>query len=187
MTDDQELVRRSLRGDKEAFEMIVLRYQQPVVNYIGRMVREREMALDFSQEIFLKVYVSLRSYRPQYKFSTWLFKIASNYMIDYWRKKKIPTTSLDRSPDEDEPGMRIQVADDAPSVGRQLELRELRGRIDAALDRLSPAFRELFVWRHVNGLSYEEMAEIKGLPVGTVKNRVFQAKETLRRLLEEPA
>ncbi len=167
--------------------MIVRRYQQPVVNYIGRMVREREMALDFSQEIFLKVYSSLGSYRPQYKFSTWLFKIASNYMIDHWRKKKLPTTSIDQSFDYEDDGRRIQIADEAQSVGRLYELKEIRGRIEASMDRLPPAFRELFVWRHVDGLSYEEMAEIKKLPLGTVKNRVFQAKEMLRKLLEETA
>jgi RNA polymerase sigma-70 factor, ECF subfamily len=185
--EDQDLVRRTLRGDKGAFEMIVRRYQQPVVNYIGRMVREREMALDFSQEIFLKVYASLGSYRPQYKFSTWLFKIASNFMIDYWRKKKLATTSIDQSFDYEDDGRRLQVADESYSVGRLYELKEMRGRIDAALERVPPAFRELFVWRHVDGLSYEEMAEIKKLPLGTVKNRVFQAKEMLRKLLEEPA
>jgi RNA polymerase sigma-70 factor, ECF subfamily len=185
--EDQELVRRTLRGDKGAFEMIVRRYQQPMVNYIGRMVREREMALDFSQEIFLKVYASLGSYRPQYKFSTWLFKIASNFMIDHWRKKKLATTSIDQSFDPDDDGRRLQVADESFSVGRQYELKEIRGRIEAALERVPPALRELFVWRHVDGLSYEEMAEIKKLPLGTVKNRVFQAKEMLRKLLEEPA
>jgi RNA polymerase sigma-70 factor, ECF subfamily len=185
--EDQDLVRRTLRGDKGAFEMIVRRYQQPVVNYIGRMVREREMALDFSQEIFLKVYASLGSYRPQYKFSTWLFKIASNFMIDHWRKKKLATTSIDQSFDFEDDGRRLQVADESYSVGRLYELKEMRGRIDAALERVPPAFRELFVWRHVDGLSYEEMAEIKKLPLGTVKNRVFQAKEMLRKLLEEPA
>jgi RNA polymerase sigma-70 factor (ECF subfamily) len=185
--EDQDLVRRTLRGDKGAFEMIVRRYQQPMVNYIGRMVREREMALDFSQEIFLKVYASLGSYRPQYKFSTWLFKIASNFMIDHWRKKKLATTSIDQSFDFEDDGRRLQIADDSFSVGRQYEFKEIRGRIDAALERVPPAFRELFVWRHVDGLSYEEMAEIKKLPLGTVKNRVFQAKEMLRKLLEEPA
>jgi RNA polymerase sigma-70 factor (ECF subfamily) len=187
MDDDNKLVKRTLRGDREAFEMIIRRYQQPIVNYIGRMVREREMALDFSQEIFLKAYASLDSFRPQYKFSTWLFKIASNFLIDYWRKKKLPTLSLDRTPGEDEDGLPIQVADDTVSVVRSYELQEIRVRIETALDRLPPALRELFVWRHINGLSYEEMAEIKNLPLGTVKNRVFQAKETLRRLLEEPA
>ena len=167
--------------------MIVQRYQQPLLNYIGRMVRERELALDFSQEVFLKVYASLGSYRPQYKFSTWLFKIASNAVIDFWRKKKVSTFSIDQQPDEAEDHVPVQVPDESPSIIRQFEFRELREKIDAAIDQLPPALRELFVWRHINGLSYEEMAEIKGLPLGTVKNRIFQAKEMLKRLLEEPA
>jgi RNA polymerase sigma-70 factor (ECF subfamily) len=185
MNDDQDLIRRALKGDRGAFEMIVRRYQQPVVNYVGRMVRERELALDISQDVFLKVYAALKSYRPQYKFSTWLFKVASNYMIDYWRKKKIPTVSLDQAFGDGDEGLPIQVAADEPSVARQYELRELRGRLDAAIGELPVSLRELFVWRHVNGLSYEEMAEIKGIPVGTVKNRVFQAKEMLKNMLEE--
>jgi len=187
MHEDQELVRRALRGDKGAFEMIVQRYQQPVFNYIGRMVGERELALDFSQEVFLKVYASLGSYRAQYKFSTWLFKIASNYVIDHWRKKKIPTLSLDQQPEDGEERYPLQTPDENPSVVRQFELSELRKRIDAAIDKLPASLKELFVWRHINGLSYEEMAEIKDLPLGTVKNRIFQAKEILKRLLGESA
>jgi RNA polymerase sigma-70 factor (ECF subfamily) len=187
MHEDQKLVRRTLRGDRGAFEMIVRRYQQPVLNYIGRMVRERELALDFSQEVFLKVYASLRSYRPQFKFSTWLFRIASNMMIDHWRKKKVTTLSIDSQPEGEEDCPPIQIPDRGPSVVRQYELHVLRTKIDAALDRLPVHLRELFVWRHVNGFSYEEMAEIKGLPLGTVKNRVFQAKEMMKKLLEEPA
>lgn len=165
--------------------MIVRRYQQPVLNYVGRMVRERELALDISQDVFLKAYAGLRSYRPQYKFSTWLFKIASNYMIDYWRKKKIATQSLDHGFDdgaEDCPP--IQVAAGGPSVTRQYEMGELRVKLEAAIAELPPGLRELFVWRHVSGLSYEEMAEIKRIPVGTVKNRVFLAKEMLKKILE---
>ena len=164
--------------------MIVRRYEKPVLNYFGRMVRERELALDFSQEVFLKVYASLRSYKPEFKFSTWLFKIASNYLVDYWRKRKIPTQSLDEH-SENEDCLPIQVPDTAPSIVRRYELKELRAKIDTVIDRLHPSLRELFVWRHINGLSYEEMAEIKSLPLGTVKNRVFQAKEMLKTLLEE--
>jgi RNA polymerase sigma-70 factor (ECF subfamily) len=184
MNDEQDLVRRAVQGDREAFEMIVRRYQQPVVNYVGRMVRERELALDISQDVFLKAYAALASYRPQYKFSTWLFKIASNYLIDFWRKKKIATVSIDQ-PQGGGDGPTLQVAAEDPTVERRYEMRELRGRLDAAIDRLPASLRELFVWRHVNGLSYEEMAEIKGIPVGTVKNRVFQAKEALKTMLEE--
>ncbi|MBM3284537.1 MAG: RNA polymerase sigma factor, partial [Candidatus Aminicenantes bacterium] len=115
--------------------------------------------------------------------STWLFRIASNLVIDHWRKKKIPAFSLSHPLEDD--GHTLDVPDDKPSVVRKFELAELRRQVERALEKLPAPLRELFVWRHVNGLSYEEMAEIKKLPVGTVKNRVYQAKEAIRRLLEE--
>jgi len=185
MHDDAKLIKKILKGDRRAFEMIVLRYQQPLVNYLGRTLGEREMALDFAQDIFLKAYASLGSYRPGHHFSTWLFKIASNHVIDHWRKKKISAISLDQSYDGEEESSRIQVADQGPSVARKYELAELRAKIEKALETVPEGLRELFVLRHVNEFSYEEIADIKGLPVGTVKNRVFQAKELLRRQLEE--
>jgi len=181
MTDDSFLVARALKGDRKAFEMIVRKYEQPLTSYLGRMTGEREAALDFAQEVFLKVYCSLASYRPAYKFSTWLFKIASNHLIDHWRKKRLPTVSLDQPVDDDEGPLLPQVADPGPSVVRRLELAEIRRKIERALETVPEALRELFVLRHVNEFSYEEIADIKGLPVGTVKNRVFQAKELLRK------
>ena len=185
--DDAKLVRRTLKGDKRAFEMIVQRHQHSLFNYIGRMINDRELALDFTQDVFVKAYASLKSYRPTFKFTTWLYRIASNAVIDYWRKKKLPVVSLDQAVGPDEEGPCLQVADDKPSVAAGLETSELRARLEKALGRLPGPLRELFVWRHINGLSYEEMAEIKKLPVGTVKNRVFQAKERLRLILEESA
>ncbi len=180
---EKELIQRTLRGEKNAFEALVCQYERPLMNYIGRMVQDRELALDFTQEVFLRAYASLHSFEPQYKFSTWLFRIASNLVIDHWRKKKIPALSLSE-PLEDS-NLNLDVPDERPSPLRQFEVAELGRRIEKALEKLPGALRELFVWRHINGLSYEEMAEIKGLPVGTVKNRVYQAKEAIRRLLEE--
>ena len=185
MNDDSRLVKKALKGDRKAFEMIILRYQQPLVNYLGRMTGERETAHDFAQDVFLKAYASLDSYRPPFKFSTWLFKIASNHMIDHWRTKKIAAISLDQPCGAEDDSLRIQVEDHELSVARKYELAELRIRIEKVLDRIPDGLRELFVLRHVNEFSYEEIADIKGLPVGTVKNRVFQAKEMLRRQLEE--
>jgi RNA polymerase sigma-70 factor (ECF subfamily) len=170
MFEDKDLVKRTLDGDKEAFEMIVQRYKQPLVNYIGRMVGERELALDFTQDVFIKTFASLHTYRPQHKFSTWLFKIASNLTIDYWRKKKIDA---------------FQIPSKDLSIIAKFELTEVREKIEKAMDKIPPALRELFVWRHINEFSYEEIAEIKDLPVGTIKNKVFQAKELIRRHLEE--
>ncbi len=185
MYDDKDLVKRTLDGDKEAFEMIVQRYKQPLLNYIGRMVGERELALDFTQDVFIKTYASLHTYRPQHKFSTWLFKIASNLTIDYWRKKKIDAYSFDQTRNHTENRPSIQIPSKDLSVMEKFELREIRERIEKALQKIPPSLRELFVWRHINEFSYEEIAEIKGLPVGTIKNKVFQAKELIRRNLEE--
>jgi len=184
MTEDRKLVSRALKGDRKAFEMLVRKYEQPLTSYLGRMTGGREAALDFAQEIFLKVYCSLGSYRPAYKFSTWLFKIASNHLIDHWRKKKLPTVSLDQPVDGGDEDLLPQVADPGPSVVRKLELAEIRRRIERALGTIPETLRELFVLRHVNEFSYEEIADIKSLPVGTVKNRVFQAKELLRKRME---
>jgi RNA polymerase sigma-70 factor (ECF subfamily) len=182
---DREIVKRTLRGNVKEFEMIVRKYQQPLLNYIGRMVGDREMALDFTQDVFIKAYASLRSFEPQYRFKTWLYTIASNLVIDHWRKRKVPTRSLDAPLSEGETRLTMDLPDEEPSIVYQLEMTEIRKRIEGALERVPAFLRELFVWRHINGLSYEEMAEIKGLPVGTIKNRVFQAKEMVRRLLEK--
>ena len=185
MSEDKDLVKRTLDGDKEAFEMIVQIYKQPLLNYIGRMVGERVLALDFTQDVFIKTYASLHTYRPQHKFSTWLFKIASNLTIDYWRKKKIDAYSLDQTRDDADDRPSIQIPSKDLSVVEKFELREIRERIEKAMQKIPPSLRELFVWRHINEFSYEEIAEIKGLPVGTIKNKVFQAKELIRRNLEE--
>ncbi|MFQ6070764.1 MAG: RNA polymerase sigma factor [Candidatus Aminicenantales bacterium] len=187
MDEDRELVERTLQGEREAFEMIIKKYQRPLLNYIGRMVGERELALEFTQEVFFKTYSSLPSYNPEYRFNTWLFKIASNYIIDYWRKKKVPTISLESQKKEGLKSYSLQLPSGEHSLEKKFELSQMRKKIEHALEKLPASLRELFLWRHVNELSYEEIAEIKELPVGTVKNRVFQAKEILRRLLADEA
>jgi RNA polymerase sigma-70 factor (ECF subfamily) len=184
MYDEQDLINRTLQGDKEAFEMLIRKYQNSLLTYIGRMVNSREMALDFTQDVFIKTYINLHTYRPQYKFSTWLFKIASNTLIDFWRKKKLDTFSIDQRPkDDDRP--HFQLPDDKVSIENKYELSQIRERIEDILEILSPSHRELFILRHVNEFSYDEIAEIKNIPVGTVKNRVFQIKEMIRRKLEK--
>jgi len=184
MYEDKDLIARTLSGEKEAFEMIIQKYQQPLLNYMSRTLGDYELALEFTQDVFIKSYSSLGSYRPDYKFSTWLFKIASNYMIDFWRKKKIDAFSIDQSRDQDDRLPPIQLAANEPGVCMQYEMAELRNKIEEVLLKLPPALRELFVWRHINEFSYEEMAEIKGIPIGTIKNRVYQAKELIRKYME---
>lgn len=184
MNEDKRIIERVLQGEKEAYAMIIEKYQKSLYNYVGRMIGERELALDFTQEIFIKSYSSLHTYSPQYKFSTWLFKIASNSVIDYWRKKRLNTFSIDQSLGPDEK-LTFQIPDKDKAIPEQHELNQTRERIENILDLIPPAIRELFVWRHINEFSYEEIAEIKSLPLGTVKNRVYQAKEMIRLHLEK--
>ena len=184
MYEDKELVKKTLAGKQEAFEMIVQKYQQPLLNYIGRTVGEYELALELTQDVFIKTYSSLHSYLPRYKFSTWLYKIASNYIIDYWRKKKIKAFSIDQQSQEEDSLPPIQVPSQETSIYEKYELSEIKGKIETALEKIPPHLRELFVWRHINECSYQEIAEIKNLPVGTIKNRVFQAKELIRKQME---
>ncbi len=185
MNEDIELVKKALTGEKKAFEMIIQKYQSPLVNYVGRMVKENELARDITQEVFVKAYSSLHSYRQEYKFKTWLFKIASNSVIDYWRKKKIKAFSIDQQYNPDSDSVPFQIPSGDTSVVKTIELHEARERIEEVLEKLPPSLRELFIWRHINDLSYEEMAEIQGIPVGPIKNRVFQAKEILRKYMEK--
>jgi len=185
MYEDKDLVERTLNGDTEAFELLIRKYENPMFNYIGRMVRERELALELTQEVFLKSYAALHSYQPKYKFNTWLYKIASNLVIDYWRKKRIPALSLDQQKIEGSQKVFFQISSKEPSIIKKYELAELKERVEKILEKIPDSLRELFVWRHINELSYEEIAEIKNMPVGTVKNRVFQAKEMILQLLEE--
>lgn len=183
--DDKIIVQNILNGDGKAFEMIIQRYQRPLLNYIGRMVGDHELALDFTQEVFIKSYSALNSYQFQYKFSTWLFKIASNLVIDYWRKKKIDSFSMDQQANAENNKPPVQIPGDDHSIGKKYELQEIREKIEYALNKIPPTLRELFIWKHINEFSYEEIAEIKEMPIGTIKNRVYQAKEQLRKLLQE--
>ena len=185
MSEDKVLVKKTIEGDDKSFEMIVKKYENPIINYIGQTIRNYNLALEFTQEVFLKAYKALHTFNPKYTFKTWLFKIASNHIIDHWRKKKIEYISIDHPIKENENFSPPQIESNEMVAPKQLELRELGIKIEKALDLLPPRLRELFVCRHMNDLSYQEIAEIKNLPVGTVKNRVFQAKELLRAHLEE--
>jgi len=182
--EDKELVKKTLAGKQEAFEMIVQKYQQPLLNYIGRTVGEYELALELTQDVFIKTYSSLHSYHSHYKFSTWLYKIASNYIIDYWRKKKIKAFSIDQQSKKEDSPPPIQIPAKETSIYEKYELSEIKGKIETALEKIPSHLREIFVWKHINEFSYQEIAEIKDLPVGTIKNRVFKAKELIRKQLE---
>lgn len=188
---DQEIVAWALKGHERAYRELVRRYERPVFSLIYRMVRNREQAEDLAQETFVKVLNALDGYRPNYKFSSWIFKIANNATIDRLRRKELDTLSLDGAPDATTPERReetsFQLADSTESPLDELEARELGGQIEAAIGQLRPEYRSCILLRHVEGYSYEEISEALDLPLGTVKTYIHRARVELRGLLEHLA
>jgi RNA polymerase sigma-70 factor (ECF subfamily) len=183
---DERLVARALAGDRSAFEALVRRHQTPLVNHLYRLIGSRDAALDLAQDVFIKVYTSLASFDPRYRFTTWLYRIASNCAIDQLRRKQIPTFSLEPAfGDVDTPDAESRLAGSGPDPDQVLRLRELQGRLDTAIQGLPPAYRELILLRHRQHCRYDEIARITRLPIGTVKNRIFRAREILRESLAD--
>ncbi len=186
---DQEVVEWARQGHERAYRELVRRYQRPVFSLIYRMVRDRERAEDLAQETFVKVLNALDSYRPEYKFSSWIFKIANNAAIDQLRRKELDTLSLDGAPDavtsERQEGTSLQLPHGGESPLDELQARELGSQIEQAIARLRPEYRSCILLRHVEGYAYEEIAEMLDLPLGTVKTYIHRARSELRALLEE--
>ncbi|MCB1051283.1 MAG: sigma-70 family RNA polymerase sigma factor [Acidobacteria bacterium] len=180
---DEEIVDLIKGGEVDAFEILVDRYQKRLVNYIFRMINDYEAAMELSQDVFLKVYSSLDKYNPEFKFTTWVHRIASNATIDWLRKKRIDTMSLETPLSEDGPSFSQQVPSSDLGPLTQLEMSQLQDRIEKAIADLPLIYRELIVLRHLNDLSYDEIAEVLDLPLGTVKNRIFRGREMLKSAL----
>jgi RNA polymerase sigma-70 factor (ECF subfamily) len=184
---DEALVRAILAGDRERFEVLVGRYQTRLVNYLYRMVRNLEEAHDLTQEVFIRVYQALDRYDSQYKFSTWLFRVAQNAAIDVIRKRRIQLVPLTRRADEgSEATVDLELPDGQPSALETLQGRELDASIRSAIDALPWEYRELILLRHYGELAYEEIAEVKAMPLGTVKNKLFRARQLLKQHLLDP-
>ena len=180
--DDRALVARIIGGDRDRFTELVKRYEKRVINYVYRITHRYEEAHDLAQEIFVKVYLALDRYDPKYQFSTWVFRIAQNASIDALRKKGIAEVPLAR-PADDEGVREREFADGGVSPYRALKNKQLGAAIDDAVRKLPPDYRELIQLRHFAELSYEEIATMKKLPLGTVKNKLFRARQALRDLL----
>ncbi len=180
---DSDLVARSIAGREERFEELVRRYQRPIASYVYRMVGDYEAALDLTQDIFIKIYGSLARYRSEYKFSTWIYKIAYNAAVDYLRRHSTREQSL-VSEVEGEQKV-IPVVSSKLSPEQEYAGKERRLEIESVVSQLPSAYKELIVLRHAQDLSYDEIAEVTGLPLGTVKNRLFRAREMMRQQFVE--
>jgi len=180
---DVELIADAILGREDGFEELVRRYQRPITGYVYRMLNDYEAALDVTQEVFIKVYNSLERYSSDYKFSTWLYRIAHNAAIDYMRRNSMVKQSIEA---ENADGTyQLQLESPNPTPEQERERTEWRNEIDSVVKCLPIAYRDLIILRHSQDLSYDEIAEVTGLPLGTVKNRLFRAREMMRDMFIE--
>jgi len=176
---DPELVATAANGVEGSFEELVRRYQRPIAAYVYRVVGDYESSLDLTQEIFIKVYGSLSRYRSEFKFSTWIYKIAHNAAVDHLRRNAGRERSLCQGLETDQYELPIESGRLSPE--QESERRERRLEIESVVHSLPLSYRELIVLRHSQDLTYEEIVEVTGLPLGTVKNRLFRAREMMRQ------
>ncbi len=181
--NDDILIKDALKGSQKAFEELVNRHQASVYHIVFRIVRDREIASDLVQETFMKAFSSLKSYRSEYRFSTWLYKIAANSSIDFLRKKRIQAMSLDNPINTGDGEVTIEVPDYTHHPEEEIIRRERAVSIQEAIDSLPEKYRRVIVARHKEEKSYEEIATEMNLPVGTVKARIFRARELLKKRL----
>ena len=185
---DADVVALAQQGRDSAFRELIRRYERPVFSLIYRMVRDRELAEDLAQDTFIKVLNHIDRYRPEFKLSSWLFKIANNVAIDHLRRRHLDTISIDGSPHAQTAdaieATSFDVAVQQESALDELEARELGTAIERAIAGLRPEYRSCIMLRHVEGRSYEEIATTLDLPLGTVKTYIHRARHELRRALE---
>ncbi len=184
---DQEIVALAKEGREAAYRELIRRYERPVFSLILRMVRDRQLAEDLAQETFIKALNAIATYKPEYKFSSWIFKIANNAAIDQLRRREVDTLSIDGAPNatsaDDIEATALQVGDKGETPLAELEARELGTHIERAIAQLRPEYRSCIMLRHVEGLAYEEIAQLLDLPLGTVKTYIHRARHELRDML----
>ncbi|MEN3185341.1 MAG: sigma-70 family RNA polymerase sigma factor [Atribacterota bacterium] len=186
--EDREIVQEVLNGKKELFALLVHRYEDKIFNYIYYMVKQKEEAEDLAQTTFVKAFFSLRQYNHAYEFSTWIYTIARNVCLDYFRKRKRGDVDLSLnfavSEDGDTEMGELIEEEHSPDPLRTVLNEELREKIEKAIERLPLNLREIVVLRHLEDCSYEEIAQIMDLPVGTVKSCLHRARKKLKEWLE---
>ncbi len=173
MREDSVLIRRSLEGDMQAFRWLITKHQGLVAHVVRRVIPDQMAAEEVCQDVFLKVYDKLDTFKGEAKFTTWLVTIAYRTSLNFAKKKKTRTESIDE---------KFDLA--SPEVNDALEKKELRAGIELAIKKLPAQYREVITLFHLEEMSYQDVADITGMPVGTVKNYLFRGRKALKELLQ---
>ena len=181
---DLLLVERAKRGDQKAFEMLVIKYQRRIERLIARMVRDVDLVQDIAQETFIRAYRAMPQFRGDSAFYTWLYRIAVNTakkaLVDLKRDPLVTESARAGANDDDDETSRVErELTDGETPESLLASKEIAQAVSAAMDALSDDLRQAITLREIEGLSYEEIAELMNCPIGTVRSRIFRAREAI--------
>lgn len=183
--EDDVLVKKAKGGDEQAYKKLVDKYERALYFHILKMVKDREQVEDLVQEAFVKAFDNLNTYSNSYAFSTWLYRIATNNTIDYLRKKKLKTLSIDKPMKTKDGEMEMQLPDESASTDRGIIKKQRKQIVQNAIDDLPEKYRKVIELRHMEEKSYQEIAEVLDKPLGTVKAHIFRARELLYKALKD--
>ena len=180
---DLMLVERTVAGDQKAFELLVIKYQRRIERLIGRMVRDVDLVEDIAQETFIRAYRALAQFRGEAQFYTWLYRIAVNTakkaLVDLKRDPLVSQSALRGGDDEDETSSVENELTSAETPETVLAAKEIAAAVNSAMEALPEELRQAVTLREIEGLSYEEIAEVMSCPIGTVRSRIFRAREAI--------
>jgi RNA polymerase sigma-70 factor (ECF subfamily) len=180
---DMLLVERAVAGDQRAFELLVIKYQRRIQRLIGRMVRDVDLVEDIAQETFIRAYRALHQFRGDAQFYTWLYRIAVNtakkFLMDLKRNPVLSESALRNGDDEDETSRHENEQTTEETPESELAARQIAAVVNAAMEALPEDLRQAVTLREVEGLSYEDIAEVMSCPIGTVRSRIFRAREAI--------
>jgi RNA polymerase sigma-70 factor (ECF subfamily) len=180
---DLMLVERTVAGDQKAYELLVLKYQRRIERLIGRMVRDTNLVEDIAQETFIRAYRALAQFRGEAQFYTWLYRIAVNTakkaLVDLKRDPLVSESALRGGEEEDETSTVENELTTSETPESLLAAKEIAAAVNSAMDALPDELRQAVTLREIEGLSYEEIAEVMNCPIGTVRSRIFRARESI--------
>jgi RNA polymerase sigma-70 factor (ECF subfamily) len=183
--EDKRLIRDALKGNEQAYKLLMKKYYPQLSNLIYRLIRDKQDVEDLTQEAFVKAFQSLKYFNQQYAFSTWLYKIATNNTIDYIRKKKLETFSIDKPIASEESDFSFELPDSTYEPDKEIIRLQKSTAIQQAIAKLPEKYRRVIIMRHSEERDYAEIAKILKLPIGTVKAHIFRARELLYKHLRD--
>lgn len=184
-TEDSRLIKAAIKGDQPSFRQLMKKYHDQVYNLLYRMVHEKDEVEDLTQEAFIKAFQSLQNFNEEFAFSTWLYKIATNNCIDYIRKKKLATFSIDKPIASTDGEFSFEIPDSTYEPDKTLIARQRSKVLEDAINALPEKYRIVILMRHTEDKDYQEIANELHLPLGTVKAHIFRAREILYKKLKK--